>query len=178
MNTFHFAELPDDSPEFLRAASEHAITALESPLVRSIFISRVRGWFGERWLGFSGKALGAVGVKLFDLTVPPFVPSRITSTVFLARTPEGSFAEAEPPFVLHPKQASVKNLRRNIRELAPSSGLFWLSTSRLTSGRGALMSYLPRESGGHAGQYLGFALTPQLRVTSNAQFPKVDDRTA
>jgi hypothetical protein len=43
-------------------------------------------WFGSKWLGFSGKALGALAIwnkpynrPATDIRIPPFVPHKIVS---------------------------------------------------------------------------------------------------
>jgi hypothetical protein len=50
--------------------------------------------------GFSGKALGALGVRKKKLTLPPFIPSRVVSSVgflkaILHPDPESGFMRGE-----------------------------------------------------------------------------------
>lgn len=166
-----FPLLPDDSGELISATGGHISAAVRDPFVRSVFISRVRGWFGRRWLGFSGKTLGALGISYFKLTVPPFVPSRIASSSYFVRTDEFTFVEAEAPFTLHPKQASSTNLKRYLADLAPDSALFWLSTESQVLGRAAFMSYIPTAQEGHHGLYVGYSVGPEFKVSCTARFP-------
>lgn len=43
------------------------------------YVVKIDNWFRKRWLGFSGKVLGALGVAKAKLTLPPFIPSRVVS---------------------------------------------------------------------------------------------------
>jgi hypothetical protein len=171
MHTLPDISLSDDSPVFAAEARSRISAAVADPGVASVFIVRIRGWFGPRWLAFSGKALGALGVSRSDITVPPFVPARITSLVYLTRGENGSFQEAPVPFVLHPRQPSGRNLSRHLRTLAPSTAFFWVSTGTNSSGRGAFMAYVPSGALGHTCQYIGFGLSPSLHVTVRAVAP-------
>ncbi len=166
----------DDPPAFPTEANARIAAAVADPDISAAFTVRIRGWFGPRWLAFSGKALGAVGVSRADITVPPFVPSRVVAITYLIRARDGSFASGPAPFILHPQQASASNLSRHLRTLAPTTAFFWLSTAIASSGRGALMSYVPAHGLGHHCEYIGFRVSPSLRVTTHAVVPHAPGR--
>ena len=59
---------------------EAAVVGVEEAIkTDQAFLVKIDNWFGKRWLGFSGKALGALGVRKEKLTLPPFIPSRLVS---------------------------------------------------------------------------------------------------
>jgi hypothetical protein len=50
------------------------VGAEEAINTKQTYVVKIDNWFGKRWLGFSGKALGALGVRKKKLTLPPFHP--------------------------------------------------------------------------------------------------------
>jgi hypothetical protein len=83
--------------------------------------------------------LGALGVWSDELTIPPFIPSRIVSQL---RFTGESLAHARKESV-HVYQRSGENLNRRIKSvLPPSSTLFWYSDRSRENGRGSLMAYV------------------------------------
>ena len=81
METIRIQRLDDDSAEFVaevRACIDGVLIANEPA---ELIVINIDNWFGQKWLHFAGKALGAVGVwRDHDgLTVPPFVPARVRS---------------------------------------------------------------------------------------------------
>lgn len=141
-----------DDPEFVGAV--HAViagVALEAK-PEELYIVKLDNWFGPRWLRFSYKALGALGVSLFDLRVPPFVPARVVSQTHFTRSVDGGeYLAAASPVALHVQQTSTANAPRRLSALCPRAALFWWSGGTLASGRGALMAYEPAPSGHQAG---------------------------
>src|SRR5262245_49609679 len=78
MTTYTKAEALDD-PKFV-AWVERVIAGVESRFeTDQSYVVKIDNWFGQRWLGFSGKAVGALRVCQRRLTLPPFVPSRVLS---------------------------------------------------------------------------------------------------
>src|SRR5204862_2461526 len=70
----------DDDPIFINLTQRliHGIVSTRRP--KEYCVVRIDNWFGERWLNFSGKTLGALSVhKRTKVTFPPFVPSRVRS---------------------------------------------------------------------------------------------------
>lgn len=72
-----FALTRSQDPKFLEIASRSlkASVALYHP--DEIYVVAIDNWFDAKWRGFSGKALGAIGVWKRPLTVPPFTQNRV-----------------------------------------------------------------------------------------------------
>ncbi len=78
----------DDAPDFVRHVERvvNGIIRLLAP--ESVVLIKIDNFFGSKWLGLSGKALGAIGVwhnPSYDaaniVRLPPFVPNREKRTV-------------------------------------------------------------------------------------------------
>ena len=120
METIQIQGLDDDSPEFIAEvrACVNGILSVNHPT--ELIITNINNWFGQRWLHFAGKALGAVGVWLDDkrLTVPPFVPRRVRSEIrFLLPRYERAFV-SNP---IHISTESQHALRRRVSQTAPGA---------------------------------------------------------
>jgi hypothetical protein len=144
METIQIHGVDDDSPEFIAEvrACVNGVLCINSPA--ELIIINIDNWFGQRWLHFAGKALGAVGVWRDDerLTVPPFVPRRVRSEHrFLPPRYERVFA-SNP---IHIPAESQHALRRRISQIAPGASFVWYSGGSKRSGRGAIMAYLYSE---------------------------------
>ena len=140
-------EQADDDRMFL-AYVQAVIDRILAETVPGIYVTKVDGWFGERWVGFAGKTLGAAGVHFRDeLRIPPFVPNRVVCSVYLERQASGVYIEAPPPVALHIDQRSEANLRRRAGDLAPYHGLVWFSGNTASSGRGSILAYVPFADG-------------------------------
>src|SRR5262249_54069328 len=100
-------------------------------------------WFGKRWLGFSGKALGALGVRKKKLTLPPFNPSRVVSQrrFIESGTPAGRRKQ------LHVWQRSGENLQRYTEVVLQGAHAFWYSGRSASNARGSFMAYLSTPEG-------------------------------
>ena len=108
----------------------------------AVHVVQVENWFDSKWLKFSGKVLGALGVAKNDLTVPPFNPNRVLreSRYELANdTARFEISRTTPR--LHIQQPSADNLQRRLRIVAPSVACFWYSSGSAQTDRGALMTY-------------------------------------
>jgi hypothetical protein len=141
----------NDDADFGRAIHAAVLGVLRLSKPPEVYVAKVDSWFGSKWLAFSHKALGALGIASSDLRVPPFVPSRVVYERYFARADE-DYVAAPSPLVLHIRQTSSANAARRISSLCPRAALFWWSGSTHTTGRGALMGYIPA-SGGHASWY-------------------------
>ena len=133
---------PDDSADFIGIVQGLVNGLLVRETPPSLRLIKTDNWFGSKWLGFSGKKLGAFGVSMDELTIPPFVPNRILSE----RTVVG------PPYIdvlndrsLHMSVASSIALTRRAGEFAPGAILMWYSGGSISIGRGSVMAYIPTE---------------------------------
>lgn len=120
---------------------------------RDLHLVTIDGWFSRRWLSFSHKGLGAVGVHhRRHLRVPPFTPSRVVTQRSFVRERGGAYYLVPRSPALHVRQTSEANARRVVTALHPGAALFWWSSGTRASGRGSLMAYLPGEDE-HLGWY-------------------------
>jgi hypothetical protein len=112
--------------------------------------------FDRKWLEFSGKALGALGVWEGRLTVPPFHPHRVLAeTHALVASSEPLKLTFQPTVLLHRQQPSGENLNRKIANISQSALLVWYSSNTRTSDQASLTVY-SSTSEGQSGWYASF----------------------
>jgi hypothetical protein len=136
----------DDEPEFIRQVELAVNGALHRYPPESFVLIKIDNWFGSRWLGFSGKALGALGLTIKPsyrnhkhLMIPPFVPERVLSQ---RRFIAPAFEEIDAGKPVHIHVPSRIALRRKVAVEEPNTALAWYSGKTKENGRGSLMVYL------------------------------------
>ncbi len=138
----------EDDTDFVASVRHLAIQLVAVNRPARVRLVKVDNWFGDRWLGFKGKVLGALGLaNREELVVPPFVPSRVRNEASLVRGPDGTYAAADLDAPLHLEQTSEANLRRLVARVAPDSLILWWSGATTSNGRGSIMAYVPCEDG-------------------------------
>ena len=74
---------------------------------RALHVVEVDRYFSVKWLHFSGKALGALGISKMTTTIPPFIPSRVLrERRFLLRGPWAPYEDKPGGYRLHIWQTS------------------------------------------------------------------------
>jgi hypothetical protein len=126
------------------------------------FVVKIDHWFGKRWLGFSGKVLGALGVRKTRLTLPPFIPSRVVSQYRYWR--KGTHPGSHPDLHLH--QRSGENLQRYMDVVVADSSVFWYSGQSALNDRATFMAYISTPEG-HWPWYVGLQRRPTWRVVES-----------
>ncbi len=107
---------------------------------------KIDNWFSPKWLRFSGKMFGIVGVQRHKLTLPPFVPNRVVFEQTFERVGEAElYRVAKAQRVFHIAQKSPQNLNRYVHDLAPTTAILWFSGTSADNGKGAIMAYVPAE---------------------------------
>jgi hypothetical protein len=134
---------PDDDCDFIGLVTRLIAGALSAHQPRYARLFKIDNWFDHKWLGFSGKALGAVGVWNDRLTLPPFVANRVVHQWNWERDENGVYGPAAGGPDIHHRGASGGNLSRSVRSVAPHSALFWFSGNTNAMGRGSVMAYIP-----------------------------------
>lgn len=128
----------------------------------------VDNWFGPKWLGFSGKVLGALGIwrDEQDLTLPPFVPARILAEELWAAEPaaELGYGKVAVDGSIHRRQTSGANLKRLAASVAPGEALVWYSGNTVANQRGSLMAYIPTNDG-YRTFYVQWLANPEWTVS-------------
>jgi hypothetical protein len=125
------------------------VQALADGLLRtyappSVVVIKIDNFFGPRWLRFSGKGLGKVGVWKLRLTVPPFVPHRVVKQEAFVGPTYDQITIAKP---IHIETKSTNALKRYVAEIAPQAVIVWYSGKSNESGQGAMMAHVPTPDG-------------------------------
>jgi hypothetical protein len=105
-----------------------------------LIIVKIDNWFNHKWLEFSGKILGALGIWKRKLTVPPFVPNRVLWERSFS-FPSGTERMDRP--ALHVSMPSSDAVQRKFSNVAPDAAILWFSGNSKTNNRGAIMSCIP-----------------------------------
>jgi len=133
--------MDDDAAGFVTAVDQVVAGCLREYSPASLILIKIDNWFGPRWLGFSGKIMGTLGVRWRQLTIPPFVPHRVISQ---RRFEMPSYEEVDAGEPLHVRQTSAEAMERNVSEVVPDTALVWYSGNSGSAGRGSVMVYPPR----------------------------------
>jgi hypothetical protein len=130
----------NDADSFIAQVDALANGILRAHTPESLILVKVNSWFGSRWLGFSGKILGTLGVWQDNLSVPPFVPSRIVSQ---QRFTAPNYSEIPSGAPLHKKVRSGEAILRKIAAAEPAAAVLWYSGNSKITGHGSVMAYIP-----------------------------------
>jgi hypothetical protein len=137
----------DDAPDFIGhvEGAVNGVVRRHSP--EALVLIKINNWFGSKWLGFSGKALGALGVwnkprnkPADNIRIPPFVPARVVSQ---RRFAAPTYHEVPGGTPIHVRVPSPLALLRKAITVAPGTALAWYSGNSKSAGRGAVMVYVP-----------------------------------
>jgi hypothetical protein len=137
----------DDAPDFVRQVEQVANGVIRRHASETVVLIKIDNFFGSKWLGFSGKALGAIAVWFNPsyhpasiVRVPPFVPNRVVSQ---RRFSAPTYEEVDCGKPIHKRMPSRVALNRTVATAAPRSALLWYSGESKATGRGAVMAYVP-----------------------------------
>jgi hypothetical protein len=137
----------DDAPDFVRRVEQVANGVIRLHAPETLVLIKIDNFFGSKWLGFSGKALGAIGVWFNPsynpasvVRIPPFVPNRVVSQ---RRFSAPTFEEIDCGKPIHKRMPSRVALNHTAATAAPKSALIWYSGESKITGRGAVMAYVP-----------------------------------
>jgi hypothetical protein len=145
-----------DDPSFLDIAGRLIAGAAVENGFGVLVAVHIDHWFGDRWLGFCGKLLGAAGVRnrrlTDELTPPPFHPHRVRSARAYELTESGRFEFWEDVRSLHDFRSSEANVLRTLR----GGRLYgWYTGDTVASDKAAVMAYLVGRKW-NAAWYVGF----------------------
>ena len=94
--------------------------------------------------GFFRKVARCGGFWAKRLTVPPFVANRVIDQWHYIRSEaSGTYQFIGPGPNIHHQGRSADNLHRSLKQIVPTSALFWYSGNTNETGRGSLMGYIP-----------------------------------
>lgn len=134
-----------DDPGFIALASTLLDSIILNDRPAEVYVIRIDGWFDAKWLNFSGKVLGALGVSRRKITIPPFHPHRVLGESHFSSAPGSGRFVSTPAPPLHIEQASAQNLTRSISKVSQSAVFFWYSSHSLGFDRGSTMLYSTAE---------------------------------
>lgn len=138
----------NDDPAFITLAQSIVNELASQHRPSELFVVGVDNWFDHKWVGFSGKVLGALGVWKRHLTVPPFVPSRVIGERhFVPDTVQEAYREVATETRIHVSGPSTDNLNRRVKSVAPDAVLIWYSGNTACNHRGCVMAYVPDVDG-------------------------------
>jgi hypothetical protein len=174
----------DDAPKFIAEVQNLVDGLLRTYAPPAVVILKINNWFGPRWLKFSGKALGALGVWKKRLTIPPFVPNRVVSQVTYAGASYDEIVVRNP---IHIRTKGMMTLKRYVEDVAPGAAIIWYSGRSGKSGQGSMMAYVPstddylplyvrwviRDSW-RVSQAIGITAEDVLRLSQSVSVPFVD----
>lgn len=162
---FELIAASDDDRGFVELVSGLIAGAMATHRSIDVLIYKIDNWFDHKWLGFSGKTLGALGVWSRPLTLPPFVSNRIIGEWHYRRHEVGDgYRELGPSPGIHHRGWSARNLHRQVERIVPDSALFWFSGNTAAMGRGSLMAYVPVDDQEHWPWFVALARDGEWRI--------------
>ncbi|MEY3445162.1 MAG: hypothetical protein RLZZ519_3443 [Bacteroidota bacterium] len=139
------ASTDNDHPIFIEKVAQILRDRIDVWSPSDIYITKIDSCFDPKWVHFSGKVLGALGLWLKRVTVPPFHPSRVVSSEYYKRE-DGIYFNSKIKKPLHILQTSEKNMHRQISDFSKDGLFIWYSGSTKQNGIGSLMGYLESEN--------------------------------
>ena len=117
---------------------------------KELYVTQIDNWFDSKWLSFSGKVLGALGVWKYngEATIPPFNPNRITGEGILDRIESDTEnlvsykLRSNYTRFIHVIQPSENNLNRKIKHFSKDALFVWYSENTDANNIGCIMIYL------------------------------------
>lgn len=131
---------PEDDPAFVQIVSRIIDSVIAERTLQIVAVIQIDNWFDHKWLHFTGKVLGALGVWKDELTIPPFNPHRVKSQMVSRLTDRGIYESFEAP-PLHIEQWSSDNLNRKLKNSTDSGVFVWWTSNTVTNGKGSVMVY-------------------------------------
>jgi hypothetical protein len=158
------AYIQGDDERFLALVTRIAAATIQDFRPADVFVTRIDHWFDHKWLGFSGKLLGALGVhKRKRLTIPPFMPRRVVSHhAYTLDAGTATYHVASLP-PLHRHQQSSDNLTRYIDRVSPSGVFIWFSGGTSNADHGSVMVYTSH-AGSQSAWYASFRRVEDWRL--------------
>lgn len=153
----------NDDPRFIALASRLLDAAVTANRPSEIYLIRIDQWFDAKWLNFSGKVLGALGVHGRPITVPPFHPHRVIAEIHFSAAPDSGAFVPTAAAPIHIAQPGDQNLKRSVGGVAASAIFFWFSSSTLDLDRGSTMLYRTNQ-GEIFSWYASFHRSPTWRL--------------
>jgi hypothetical protein len=130
----------EDDPAFVRVATSILDCVVAQCTPQIVVGIQIDNWFDHKWLKFSGKVHGALGIWRKELMIPPFNPNRVKSQTVYRLGERGEYEEIEAP-LLHIVQPSSANLNRQLKQATDSGVFAWWTSNTVAHGKGSVMVY-------------------------------------
>jgi len=133
-------------------------------------VIKIDNWFDHKWLNFSGKVLGALGVWKNQITIPPFNPNRVVEQR-VYRVKEDKKLELIDAPLLHVRQSSGENLNKKMKYVVDTGLFVWWSGNTNVNRKGSFMLYL-QTSQAQDTWYASFDLNKYWKLYKTKGIPK------
>ena len=155
----------NDDITFTRIISQvlNDLIFLTKPI--DVFVIQINHRFDYKWLTFSHKVLGELGVWHNDeLRIPPFVPEKVIEESYF-QLKHGNYFQKE--FVpLHIQQNSQENAHRKIKLFSTSGIFLWYSGNSSIHSQASLMVYT-RKNAIESCWYVAFNKNKSWKISGN-----------
>lgn len=149
----------NDDKDFVQIVERIFNAGLKLGNPEEVFIIKVDHWFDFKWLAFSHKTLGALGVWSKPLRIPPFIPNRIIEEIYFQKIANDYKWEVSDP--LHIYQTSENNAERKLK--CQSAYFIWFSGDTKNNSQGSLMVY-SFEKDFQKAWYVSFVKNPAWQI--------------
>ncbi|MFN8282136.1 MAG: hypothetical protein U0U67_02925 [Chitinophagales bacterium] len=158
----------EDCPEFIDEISALTSAIMNENKPKQVFLIKINNWFDSKWLKFSGKVLGALGIWSYgnDIKIPPFHPNRVVFEKLFILNDLENYIETDLSFKIHLKQTSEEN-KRKIISISGNAIFIWYSSNSLKNQFGSFMLYKINE-GRCEPFYLGFRKQDKWKIINHA----------
>jgi len=151
----------DDDPGFVRILSLILDSLVLQHTPEIVVIIQVDNWFDHKWLNFSGKVLGALGVWKHPLTIPPFHPNRVKAQTMYRVNQRKSMSRSRLLLFTSRSRALKTSIASYYTPpTLPRPEFFvWWSSNTAANAKGSLWRTSRMELAPHPGMFHLFAVT-------------------
>jgi hypothetical protein len=128
-----------DDEAFIEIVSQILNNLISATNPEEVYLVKIDHRFDYKWLAFSHKLLGAVGVWTKQNRIPPFIPDKVIEESFFQN--KGGLFQQKPHYPLHIYQTSEANTNRLIKHRTDCGLFLWYSGDTKVSSQASIMVY-------------------------------------
>ena len=117
---FELDKNDQDDGQFIAVVQRCLATVVRDADADAVRVVHIDNWFDKKWLNFSGKRSGAIGLHLPEVTIPPFHPNRVLDERVLKRDETGVFTPTSDLAPIHTRRTSESNTRLKMDAILPN----------------------------------------------------------